>query len=118
MSGGFHSFILEQVPRSKNSHVDSLATLATMSREKLPRIILAEDLVSLAYDMQVPIRVHPHEWVLVGWTHWLHILQMEPYLRIELRRIRSEERCQGFGCLRIKSCTSVHILVRIYYASI
>ena len=58
LSWGFHSFTLEQVPRSKNSHADSLATLATSSREKLPRIILVEDHETSAYDIQVPIRVH------------------------------------------------------------
>ena len=56
--GGFHSFTLEQVPRSKNSHADSLATLATTSKVKLPRIILVEDLVSPTYNAQVLIRIY------------------------------------------------------------
>ena len=56
--GGFHSFMLEQFPRSKNSHVDLLATLATTSRENLPRIILVEDYVLPAYDVPVPVGVH------------------------------------------------------------
>ena len=30
---GFHSFTLEQVPRSRNSHADSLTTLTTSIRE-------------------------------------------------------------------------------------
>ena len=49
LSDGFHSFTLEQVPRSKNSHADSLATLVTSSREKLLRIILVEDHATPAY---------------------------------------------------------------------
>lgn len=32
----FHSFMLEQVPRSKNSYANLLAILATISREDLP----------------------------------------------------------------------------------
>ena len=48
LSRGFHSFTLEQVPRSKNSHDNLLATLATTSRENLPRIILVEDYALLA----------------------------------------------------------------------
>ncbi|XP_075660981.1 uncharacterized protein LOC142630812 [Castanea sativa] len=40
----FESFTLLQVPRSKNTHVDSLATLATSSTQGLPRVILVEDL--------------------------------------------------------------------------
>lgn len=58
LSGGFHSFTLEQIPRSKNSHADSLATLATSSREKLSIIILVEDHATLAYNAQVPMGVH------------------------------------------------------------
>ena len=58
LSGYFHSFTVEQVHRSKNSHVDLLATLATTSRENLPRIILVEDYVLPAYDVPVPVGVH------------------------------------------------------------
>lgn len=58
LSGGFHSFTLEQFPRSKNSHVDSLVILATSSREKLSRIILMEDHVTPAFNAQVPVGVH------------------------------------------------------------
>ena len=40
----FKSFNLSQVPRSRNTHVDSLATLATSLSQSLPRVILVEDL--------------------------------------------------------------------------
>ena len=40
----FESFIFSQVPRSRNAHADSLATLATSSTQSLPRVILVEDL--------------------------------------------------------------------------
>ena len=40
----FESFNLQHIPRSGNTHVDSLATLATSSAQNLPRIILVEDL--------------------------------------------------------------------------
>jgi len=46
----FDSSTLEQIPRSKNSHVDSLTTLATSAGERLPRIILVENLVTPTYD--------------------------------------------------------------------
>lgn len=58
LSWGFHSFTLKQLSRSKNSHADSLATLATTSRENLPRIILMEDYVLHAYDIPSSIGVH------------------------------------------------------------
>ena len=40
----FDSFDLLHVPRSGNTHADSLAMLATSSAQHLPRIILVEDL--------------------------------------------------------------------------
>ena len=40
----FESFSLLHVPRSGNTHADSLATLATSSALNLPRLILVEDL--------------------------------------------------------------------------
>ena len=44
---GFESFKLSQVPRNRNSHVDSLATLATSSAQSLPRVIFMEDVCKL-----------------------------------------------------------------------
>ena len=41
---GFESFNLSQIPRSRNTHADSLATLATSSVQSLPWVILVEDL--------------------------------------------------------------------------
>ena len=58
LSDDFYSFTLEQVPRSKNSHANLLATLATSSKEKLMRIILVEDHATPAYDTQILVGVH------------------------------------------------------------
>ena len=44
----FEVFDLSHVPRSGNTHVDSLATLATSSAQDLPRVILVEDLYTRA----------------------------------------------------------------------
>ena len=41
---GFESFILSQIPRSRNTHANSFATLVTSSAQSLPRVILVEDL--------------------------------------------------------------------------
>ena len=41
---GFKSFTLLQIPRSKNTHANSLATLATSLVQSLPQVILVEDL--------------------------------------------------------------------------
>ena len=40
----FESFNLLQILRSRNTHVDSLATLATSLVQGLPQVILVEDL--------------------------------------------------------------------------
>ena len=40
----FESFNLQHIPRGGNTHVDSLATLATSSAQNLPWVILIEDL--------------------------------------------------------------------------
>ena len=40
----FESFSLQHIPRSGNTHANSLATLATSSAQNLPRVILIEDL--------------------------------------------------------------------------
>ena len=56
----FNLFSLSHISRSGNTHADSLATLATSSVGKLPRIILVEHLSKVAKDM-----VHAHE-VRVG----------------------------------------------------
>ena len=45
---------MSHVPRGRNTHVDSLATLAMSSAQDLPRVILVEDLytpMSLHRDM-------------------------------------------------------------------
>ena len=44
MQTKFESFDLSHIPRGKNTHVDSLATLATSSAWNLPRVIIVEDL--------------------------------------------------------------------------
>ncbi|XP_065635989.1 uncharacterized protein LOC136070238 [Quercus suber] len=49
-----------KAPQSKNSHADSLTTLATTSRENLPRIILMEDYALPTYD--VPVSGAAREW--------------------------------------------------------
>ena len=44
LQSGFESFNLLQIPRSGNTHADSLATLTTSLTQCLPWVILVEDL--------------------------------------------------------------------------
>ena len=48
---------MQQVLRSRNSHADSLVTLATSSRKDLPQIILVEDLVRHVEREVMKVRV-------------------------------------------------------------
>ena len=54
----FEVFDLFHVPRSGNTHADSLATLATSSAQDLPRVILVEDLYTQTLVHQGAPRIH------------------------------------------------------------
>ncbi|XP_030930921.1 uncharacterized protein LOC115956763 [Quercus lobata] len=54
----FYHFCLTYVPRSGNTHADSLATLATSSAQPLPRVILVEDICRPTTEKANEIRVH------------------------------------------------------------
>ena len=54
----FDSFSLLHIPRSGNTHADSLATLATSSAQSLSRVILVEDLYRPSVTKREVIHVH------------------------------------------------------------
>ena len=54
----FESFSLLHVPRSGNTHADSLATLAASSAQSLPRVILIEDMYKLTEVKGEMVHVH------------------------------------------------------------
>ena len=54
----FEVFDLSHVPRSGNTHVNSLATLATSSAQDLPRVVLVEDLFTHASVHHGTPRIH------------------------------------------------------------
>ena len=58
LQSNFEAFSIKQVPRSKNSQVDSLATLGTSSRQGLPRVIIVEDLVTTSCHDQAIVGIH------------------------------------------------------------
>ena len=58
LQSGFESFNLSQVPRSRNTYADSLATLATSSTQGLPRVILVKDLCNSAEAKRSMVQVH------------------------------------------------------------
>lgn len=58
LQSDFEFFNLTHVFRSGNTHVDSLATLATSSMQDLPRIILFEDLCKTDAIKKDIVRIH------------------------------------------------------------
>ena len=58
LQSGFESFSLQQVPRSRNMHPDSLATLSSSSAQCLHRVILVEDLYKPAEVKAKGISIH------------------------------------------------------------
>ena len=54
----FEVFDLSHIPRSGNTHADSLATLATSLAQDLPRVVLVEDLYTHTSVHQGTFRIH------------------------------------------------------------
>ena len=64
----FESLNLQHIPRSGNTHADSLATLVTSSAQNLPRVILIEDLCKPSRIRGNMICVH-HVRIGPSWMH-------------------------------------------------
>ena len=58
LQSSFEVFPINQVPKNKNAHTDSLATLAISLGEGLPRVIIVEDLVAPSWNNQDPVRIN------------------------------------------------------------
>ena len=54
----FRSFVLKQIPRGQNSHLDSLAMLATSLGSNLPWVVIVEDITSSSLAQKPLVRVH------------------------------------------------------------
>ena len=55
---GFEFFAIQQIPKSRNIHANSLTTLATSSGQDLTRVILVEDLYRPAEEKKERVEVH------------------------------------------------------------
>ena len=67
LQSGFESFTLLQIPKSRNMHDDSFATLTTSSAQILPQVILVEDLckpTEIKGRKSIFIKLR---WDLAGW---------------------------------------------------
>ena len=81
----FEFFNLSHIPRSGNTHADSLATLATSSAQDLPRVILVEDLCTPTPTRKGLLQVHQ---IKLG-PSW-----MDPILLFLERDILPEEKSE------------------------
>ena len=57
IQANFREFTLKQVPRYRNSHANSLATLVMMSDDALPWVIIMEELDRLGWKDQTSTMV-------------------------------------------------------------
>ena len=58
LQSGFESFNILHIPRSGNTHANSLAMLATFLAQSLPRVILVEDLYKPMEGKRKMVHVH------------------------------------------------------------
>ena len=82
----FESFSLQHIPRSGNTHVDYLATLATSSTQNLPRVILIEDLCKPLGIIGNMIDVH-HVRIGPSW--------MDPIIQFQSKDISLEDKSEA-----------------------
>ncbi|XP_075659106.1 uncharacterized protein LOC142628972 [Castanea sativa] len=92
LQSGFESFTLLQIPKSRNTHANSLATFATFSTQSLPRVILVEDLCKstemkrkMGLDIvgHFPKAVGNKRWLLVGTNYFTKWVEAEPLANIK-----------------------------------
>ena len=58
LQSGFDYFSLQQIPRSRNTHADSLAILATSSAQSLSWVILVKDLCNPIEMKREKVQIH------------------------------------------------------------
>ena len=78
LQSGFESFTLLHVPKSANTHANSLATLGTSSAQNLPQVILIEDLCKPTEVKGQAVHVHQ---IKVG-PSWIDFIVL--YLREDI----------------------------------
>ena len=82
----FDSFSLLHIPRSGNTHADSLATLTTSLAQSLPRVILVEDLYKPSVTKREFIHVHQVR-VGLSWMNPLVLFLKEDILLKEKTKV-------------------------------
>ena len=116
LQSSFESFNLLQIPRSRNTNADSLATLTTSLARNLPRVILVENLCKPTEMKRVMVHIHQ---IRVGpsWMESIVLFLKEDILhKGKSKASTCGERLLVFSCPRTKSCISALFLDHICYA--
>ena len=114
----FESFDLSHVPRSGNTHADSLATLATSLAQNMPRVIIVKDLCTSTPTKKELLQIHQ---INLGpsWMDSILLFLERDILHEEKEKVEKYEgKPFDFGCLRKKSCINVRFLGHICFAYI
>ena len=92
---GFESFNLQYIPRSGNTHANSLATLATFSAQSLSRVIFVKDLCKPTKVKREMVHIHQirvgPSWVGPSWMDPIALFLKEdifPEEKSEVDKIR------------------------------
>ena len=111
----FEIFDLSHVPRSGNTHSDSLATLAMSSAQDLPRVVLVEDLYTQTLVHHGAPRIHQ---ITLG-PSWMDSISLFlkkdvlPEEKSEADKVR--RKAPQFWLFEDRNCTSAHSLDLICY---
>ena len=105
----FEFFDLSHIPRSENTHANSLATLTISSTQDLPRVILVEDLCTPTPMKRDLLQVHQ---IKVG-SSWMDPIQLFlekdilPEEKLETEKVRGQKVVQALFFWTIFAfCTS------------
>ena len=99
LQSGFESFTLLQIPKSRNTHSDSLATLTTSLAQILPRVILTEDLCKPTRKKRENVQIHQ---IRVG-PSWMNSIMLFlkddilPEKKAEADRVQRKAPCFWFS---------------------
>ncbi|XP_075651601.1 uncharacterized protein LOC142622066 [Castanea sativa] len=99
LQSNFESFTLVKISRNRNTHANSLATLATSSAQSLPWVILVEDLHTPTKINVDVVRVHQ---IKVGpsWMDHIVLYLKENILPEEKSEADKQHSCFWKNCMR------------------
>ena len=111
----FEVFDLSHIPRSGNTHADSLATLLRPRHRICPEWYWLKAYLHILQYTMVCLRSTRSNWVRVGWISYHYSWKKIYCLKRSLKLRKYEETLLGFGYPRIENYTSALSLALIYF---